>query len=87
MQTAEQAFKTGRLVYAALWPAPEAKAAGNRALLARGARPLAGPEAVPNLVRALYVHQEESRHRPAAEAVQGILFEPESLPNEEAAPA
>ena len=82
MQTAEQAFKTGRLVYAALWPSEEEKAAGNRALLTRGARPLAGPEAVPNLARALYVHQEESRRRPASESVQGTLFAPESPPSE-----
>ena len=74
-------------MYAALWPSEEAKAAGNRVLLTRGARPLAGPEAVPNLVRELRVHQDESRRHPASESVQGTLFEPESPPSEGAGAA
>ncbi len=74
MQTAERAFRTGRLVYAVTWSSRSEKTEGNTALLARGARPLAGPEEIANLVRELYVHQERVRRARATEAVRGRLF-------------
>jgi DNA processing protein len=77
MQTAEHAFKTGKLVCAVDWPAGTPRTEGNRLLLDQGARPLHGPEDLANLVQELIV-SEERRREQAQGGPQGRLFAEES---------
>lgn len=51
MRTADRAFKSGRPVYAVVWPETLEETAGNRQLLRGDARPLHGPEEIPELAR------------------------------------
>jgi DNA processing protein len=77
MRTAERATKSGRTVYAAVWPPGLAQAAGNELLIRGGARPLRDVEDVPELARE--VREALARRRAEHNAGDGPprLFEEE----------
>ena len=75
MQTAKNARRQGREVYAVGWPQAHKQCAGNNRLLSGGAQPIAGPDQVPVVSKTLYLHKERMEREQAIEATQQRLFE------------
>jgi DNA processing protein len=63
LQTAEDARRQGRLLFAVDWARPSPTSAGTRKLIAEGARPLRGLEDVPGLVEMARAHVPVSARR------------------------
>jgi len=57
LQTARDAWTQGRLVFAVDWQGDKPQAEGTRALIAQGAEPILGPDAVEFLIQRLREHQ------------------------------
>lgn len=57
LQTASDAWKQGRLVFACDWQARKPQAEGTRGLIAEGAEPILGPDAVDVIEQMLASHE------------------------------
>ena len=64
LQTARDAWTQGRLVFAVDWQADKPQAEGTRALIAQGAEPILGPDAVDLIARMLREHQVPAPDQP-----------------------
>ena len=77
MQTAKNAQRQGRLVYAVRWSQPDEKRTGNARLLDAGAQPIDGPDEVATVIATLYSHKQKMQRQQAIAATQQRLFEEE----------
>lgn len=64
LQTVRDAWAQGRLVFAVDWQADKPQAEGTRALIAQGAEPILGPDAVDLIEEMLRAHQHPGPSQP-----------------------
>jgi DNA processing protein len=65
LQTARDAWAQGRLVFAIDWQADKPQAEGTRALIAQGAEPILGPDAMDLIEQMLREHQQLGPDQPS----------------------
>ncbi len=64
LQTVDDAWRQGRVVFACDWQSDKPQAAGTRALIARGARPILGPDAMDTIEHLLASHEPPAPDQP-----------------------
>ncbi len=77
MQTAKNARRQNRELYAVRWTEAHERRAGNSRLLGEGAQPITGPDQVPAVSEALHLHKQKMERQPAIAANQQRLFKEE----------
>ncbi len=77
MQTAKNARRQNRELYAVYWTEGHEQRAGNSRLLGEGAQLITGPDQVPAVSKALHLHKQEMERQQASATTQQRLFSEE----------